>query len=149
MEAMHLRVGYLSTTHDSLWLQRDTLTIAMERITLLGMLRRVEECGVLVHARECLPTGKLMRAALSHAATGCRVRVWMARRSVIVCTERNILFHLWSSARFRSPHAQTAMDMSWRSGSDLRRLLAAALHGVHGGAGRRRAPDFNCASPTG
>lgn len=100
MEAMHLRVGYRSTTHDSLWLQRDTFTIAMERITLLGMLRRVEECGVLVHARECLPTGSSHGAPLpATLATGRRVRVWyreMLRR--IVRTERNILFDPWSSA---------------------------------------------------
>lgn len=99
MEAMHLRVGYRSTTHDSLWLRRDTFLIARERVTLDDMLRRVEACSVLVHARECLPTGSSHGAPLPPTlATTRRVHVWyrdMLRR--IVRSERNLLFDPWSS----------------------------------------------------
>lgn len=99
MEAMHLRVGYRSTTHDSLWLRRDTFLVASERVTLADLLDRIETCSVLVHARECLTIGSSHGAPFpATLASARRIRAWfrdLLRR--IVRSERNVLFDPWSS----------------------------------------------------
>lgn len=99
MESMYLRVGYRSTTSDSLWLRRDTFTVASRRVTLEDMLREVAACSELRHARDCLATGSSHGAPFPTVlAEARRVRLWyrdIFRR--IVRSERNVLFDPWSS----------------------------------------------------
>lgn len=99
MEAMHRRIGYRSTTTDSLWLRRDTFLIAGEGLTLEELRAKVRATDVLAHALECLPTGSSHGAPFpTKLATSRRCRVWYRdqfRR--LIRTERHVMFDPWST----------------------------------------------------
>ncbi len=94
MEVMHRRVGYRTTVWDSLYLRRDTFTIAAGRWTLDDLQRKILEIGKTVQLRSVFATGGSDAPPFpAHAWTAKTVRTELrAQMRALFRSERYVLY---------------------------------------------------------
>lgn len=94
IEVLHIRTGYRSTVWDSLWLTRDTFTVAGRHVTLNDMAMEAVKTAGTVGVHSCLPSGSSIGAPFpSAAATAKTVRRQIRDQLRRICrSERYVLY---------------------------------------------------------